>query len=79
MQVAQLERVVTDASAKHLCPVHEWLAAAPGAVAGLAARERCLLTVATLEDDEVMWVGMACPCGAALAFRRAPVVPAADP
>ncbi|GLC39843.1 hypothetical protein PLESTB_001293500 [Pleodorina starrii] len=51
-KVSKLYGIATDASAKHLTPLHDWLAAVPGCTAALAARERCLLTVATLEADE---------------------------
>lgn len=50
-QVGKLYGVATDAAAKHLTPLHDWLAAVPGAAAALATRERCLLTAATLEAD----------------------------
>ncbi|KAG2427640.1 hypothetical protein HXX76_012291 [Chlamydomonas incerta] len=50
-KVGQLYGVATDATAKHLTPLHDWLAAVPGANAALATRERCLLTAATLEAD----------------------------
>ncbi|GLI65040.1 hypothetical protein VaNZ11_008453 [Volvox africanus] len=52
-QINKLYGIASDASAKHLTPLYDWLAAVPGAVTALAARERCLLTVATLESDEV--------------------------
>ncbi|GIL78419.1 hypothetical protein Vretifemale_7883, partial [Volvox reticuliferus] len=51
-QISKLYGLASDASAKHLTPLHDWLAAVPVAVNALAARERCLLTVATLESDE---------------------------
>eukprot|EP00198_Chlamydomonas_reinhardtii_P011852 XP_001701189.1 subunit of retromer complex [Chlamydomonas reinhardtii] len=50
-KVGKLYGVATDAAAKHLTPLHDWLAAVPGAAAALATRERCLLTAATLEAD----------------------------
>ncbi|KXZ50050.1 hypothetical protein GPECTOR_18g30 [Gonium pectorale] len=52
-KVGKLQGVATDACAKHLDPLNDWLAAAPGAAAALAARERCLLTAATLARDEL--------------------------
>ncbi|KAG2428546.1 hypothetical protein HYH02_014350 [Chlamydomonas schloesseri] len=50
-KVGKLYGVATDAAAKHLTPLHDWLAAVPGATVALATRERCLLTAATLEAD----------------------------
>ncbi|GFR48715.1 hypothetical protein Agub_g10672 [Astrephomene gubernaculifera] len=51
-KVGKLYGIAADAAAKHLTPLHDWLAAAPGASTALAAREGCLLTLATLEADE---------------------------
>ncbi|KAG2487039.1 hypothetical protein HYH03_014285 [Edaphochlamys debaryana] len=51
-KASKLYGIATDATARHLSPLHDWLAAVPGATSALAARERCLLTSATLAQDE---------------------------